>query len=225
MGGKKSHFRALPFCILGLVPSKVTLAQDTKCLARYILLPQLWSDLGPRISVFFGSDQGDKEMGEPWEIIAKIIFGKFGWRRAVTQINFLVGFCFTPLSRQQCKELHGSFCSFENPPYNVYSRLRVWACLIKNRPPVPSYCYTIHHHPALDSVKPKPNRSPLSSPLEVNGKCRLKRLYAVEEYGTGDRYNTIVSLTRCQVGFAQVFRWPSPHFSVPHDTDWAISHS
>lgn len=64
-----------------------------------------------------------------WNNLLKSIQLKYQGQWAYVHAHILVGFlfvsCFPP--HWQCRELHRSFCSFENPPDNVGSWLLAWA--------------------------------------------------------------------------------------------------
>lgn len=69
-----------------------------------------------------------------WNNLLKSIQLKYQGQWAYVYAHTLVGFLFVscsppplPPPHWQCKELHRSFCSFENPPDNVGSWLLAWA--------------------------------------------------------------------------------------------------
>lgn len=65
-----------------------------------------------------------------WNNLLKSIQLKYQGQWAYVHAHILVGFLFVscfPPPHWQCKELHRSFCSFENPPDNVGSWLLAWA--------------------------------------------------------------------------------------------------
>lgn len=63
-----------------------------------------------------------------WNNLLKSIQLKYQGQWAYVHAHILVGFLFVScFPHWQCKELHRSFCSFENPPDNVGSWLLAWA--------------------------------------------------------------------------------------------------